>query len=642
MNQARNDPVIGRDPAVGISDAGHKSAGARYSGFAVLTGSAFLLNGFLLEYASPHQGVGELAGGIGAMLLAIPLCVKAFRSLRSERQGLEVLVLLAVIACFALGDYALAGVVALLMLGALVLKDHTASGAWTAVESLFKMAPKKARRLNDDGSWEEIPVGELSAGEQVQILPGDVVPADGTIEEGISALSEASITGESIPVDKGAGESVFAGTINESGALKVRVDKVGEDTTLARVRRLIARARESRPPIADILDRYTGWYIPVVVMLAGLVLFLTDDMSRAISTIVAACPVALVIALPSATVAALACAYREGILVKKPHDLEQVTSISAVVVDKTGTLTLGELGVDRIIPSGGMTEETVLSCAASVARFSRHPASQALTAFAKERASAAGEAGDVREEPGKGLVGQLHGKEVRLGRPGFLEAAGIDCTIFKEPLKELAGFSVIALAYGGEAVGLFALQDRVRPEAKRAVSALREEGVEKVIMVTGDRKEVAERIGAELDVDEVFSECLPEQKLSIVRTCRSEGYHVMVAGDGVNDAPALASGDIGVAMGAGGSEIALESAGVAIMRNDINALASFLRLGKRNRSVTFQNLLIGVVLVLCGVFLAGFGYLNPVSAAVLQNAGAVGVLLSSARLVRERGDGIRS
>lgn len=602
----------------------------------VLLGGACLVNALGFMTLSAQPGVGELAAGVGALLMAAPLWLRAAKHVGTGRKRMDILVALAVLACFALSDYLTAGVVAFLMLAAVALEEHTASGAWTAVESLMKLAPKKARRMTADGAVEEVEAASLSVGDIVQVLPGDTIPVDGTIRSGGSAVSEATITGESIPVDKGAGDGVFAGTLNVSGALEITVDKVGEDTTLAKVRQLIVRARESKPAIAGVLEGYAGWYLPLVIMVAALVLFLTDDASRAISAIVAACPIALVIALPSATVAALACAYRQGILVKKPGDFELATTINAVVLDKTGTLTSGELRVGNVIPLGGREADDVLKTAASLAQLSRHPVSRALVAHATALGLSADDPRDVQETPGQGITGQVDGRTIRLGRPSFLADAGVDTAALESQLDRVAGFSVLALAVDNEAAGLFALADTVRPEARAAVASLRSLGVTQIIMVTGDRQAVADRIGEALAVDRVVAECLPDQKLALVKSLRAEGYRVLVVGDGVNDAPALASGDIGAAFGRGGSEIAVESAGVALMRDDLNGLSALLKLGRRNRTVMTQNLLIGVALIVSGIFLAGFGYLTPISAAFLQNAGALGVLFSSARLVSER------
>jgi Zn2+/Cd2+-exporting ATPase len=607
--------------------------GAALTRWTVLAGTAFLLNGVALVHGSSQAALGEFAAAIGAGLLALPLVARACASMRSTERRMDELVALAVLACLALADYTTAGIVALLMLGASALERHTASGAWTEIESLLRLAPKHARRCRPDGSWEEIPAHELAAGDTIDILPGDTVPADGTILEGASALAEATITGESLPADKAAGDPVFAGTLNVTGALRVTVTKAGDDTTLARVRRMILGARETRPAAAGIFERYAGWYPPVVVMTAGLVLFLSDDWTRAISTIVAACPIALVIAIPSATVAALACAYRSGMVVKNPRALDIAADTSAVVVDKTGTLTCGELRVVSVLPRDGWREEDVLGPAAAVARYSLHPVARALVDAARARGLALESATDVREEPGRGLARSVGGRAVRLGRPEYLAAAGIPLGGAEAEQEAMRGYSAIAVAVGDRGAGFIALEDRPRPESSRVVAELREFGVDRVLMVTGDRREVAERTARELGIDEVVAQCLPDQKRELVLELRRGGERVLVVGDGVNDAPALASGDLGVALGTGGSDIALESADVAIVRGDLRSVGLLLRLSRRSRAVTAQNLIIGVALIVTGVLLAGLGYVNPIAAAVLQNAGALAVLFSSARLV---------
>ncbi len=614
----------------------------RRARFVVVLGAALLLDGFLLERLSDQRAVGEMACLAGAVLCAGLLCLRVLRGVRGPEHRLDELVALASIACFALGDYLTAGIVALLMLGALALEEHTASGALIAVESLLALAPKKARRLRDDDAWDEIPAHELAVGELVKILPGDAVPADGTIETGASALNEASVTGESMPVDKTPGDVVYAGTLNLTGSLDVRVDKVGEDTTLARVRNLIVEARRTRPRIAGALERAVMWYPPVVIMLAGLVLILTEDWGRAISTIVAACPVALVVAVPSAAVAALAHAYRNGILVKRPQSLETAAGVSALVIDKTGTLTCGELRIVKVCALEPWREDELLARGAAVARLSQHPVARALCAHARALGIEIPQAAGVREEPGRGLVGTVAGEEVRIGRPEFLAHAGMDAAALGRFEADLRGFSTLAVAARGSVAGAFALEDRARPEARAAMDALRAAGVGRIVLITGDRTEVAQRTAADVGIAEVIAECLPDEKLAFVRRLRDEGHRVLVAGDGVNDAPALAAGDLSVAVGSGTSEIAIESADVALLRSDLRGITALLALARKSRGVAGQNLAIGGGLIVCGMFLAAFGYLSPVAAAVVQNAGALAVLLSSARLVSERGDGERA
>ena len=613
----------------------------RRARLAAALGAALLLNGFFIGRAGVSSAAGEFASLAGAVLCAGLLCVRAVRNLRGPERRLDELVALAAVACFALGDYLTAGVVALLMLGALALEEHTASGALTAVEALGALAPKTARRLRSDGGWDLVPVQDLAVDERVKVLPGDAVPADGVIERGASAVNEASVTGEAMPADKAPGDPVYAGTLNLTGALDVRIDKVGEDTTLARVRGLIVEARKAKPRLAGALERVVGWYPPVVIMLAALVLLLSEDWGRAISTIVAACPVALVIAGPSAAVAALACASRNGILVKKPQSLETAAGVSALVIDKTGTLTCGELRVVRALAREPWAEEAVVAHGAAVARMSQHPVARALSAYAHERGIALPEARDVREEPGRGLVGAVGGREVRLGRLEFLAQAGVDLGGPAPFEEELRGFSALAVAVGGSLAGSFALEDRARPEARAAIETLRAAGVGRIVMLTGDRREVSERTAADVGIDEFIAECLPDEKLAFVRRLREEGHRVLVAGDGVNDAPALAAGDLSAAVGSGTNEVAIESADVALLRSDLRGITALVALARRSRAVAAQNLVIGGGLIVCGMFLAAFGHLSPVAAAIVQNAGALAVLLSSARLASERGDGER-
>jgi Cd2+/Zn2+-exporting ATPase len=612
-------------------DADDATRVARRLGLAFF-GGALVLVGIVSRSAGVYvPAVADGAAAIGALALAAPIVLRAARNVRDGTLDLDELIALAIIAAFAFEDYVTAGAVAFFATLGELVERRTALGARAAIESLVRLTPTRAKLVRPDGAEVEVEATSLRAGDLVRVRPGDFVPADGTIRSGRSTLDEKSITGESQPAEKGPEDAVFAGTTNVTGSLDITVARAGEDTTLGRVKELILAAERARPPVARLIDRTVASYLPFVVMVAALVLFFTREPSRFVAVLVVACPTALVLATPTAMVAALSCAARLGILIKDARDLEVAGKLSQVVFDKTGTLTTGQLGVSRLVPMPGEDPASVLLLAASLARRSNHPASRAVVAVAREAELALGDAEGFEEVSGKGVSGVVGGKRVLLGRATLLAEAGIAMGTIP---PELEGLSVLHLAVEGREVACFGLEDRTRLEAKAAVADLKSLGVRRVVMLTGDRWIVARRVARDLGCDDVAAECLPAQKLELVEAARKAGERVAVVGDGVNDAPALAAGDLGIAMGAAGSDVAIGSARVALLNDDLTRLPFLVRLSRQTRAIVAQNLIAGVLLIASGLALAGAGRLSPVLAIVLHNLGSLLVVFNSARLVR--------
>lgn len=601
----------------------------------VFVGMAFVINAYFAKFVYPDNTlVGDVSALIGALILAAPIFRTALIDIFHGRLRMNELVALAVLASMVQGDFKTAGVVAFFMLISLVIEMRTAEGAHAAIESLIRLTPTTARRIGEEGE-EDVAATELSIGDRLRVLPGEDVPADGTIVSGRTTLNEAHVTGESLPRDKGPDEEVFAGTQNLTGAIELTVSRVGEDTTIGRVRDLILAAEKTRLPIMMVIDRYIGYYTPVIVMLAGLVWFFTGEWERVISLLVIACPCAIILATPTAMVAALSAAARLGILVKNVTDLEAAGRINAAVFDKTGTLTTGNLGVSRLAPREGVSPTELLRAAAGTAQFSNHPTSQAMITLAGEAGVDLPDAKDIHEEAGQGMRGTVDEVPVLIGRDSWLKANGVPADQFDgESLAETEGLSVICVAREGRFLGWIGLQDQVRDEAKGCMEALRDLDVKRLAMVTGDRGSVAEKVAATIGVSEFQAECLPEGKVDFVNQVRSDGYRVAVIGDGVNDAPALAAGDTGIAMGAAGSDAAIHSASVALMNNDLRRLPFLIRLSREARAVIHQNLGVGILFIVGGLLMSGMGKLNPIVAAILHNAGSLLVVFNSARLIR--------
>ncbi len=601
-----------------------------------MVGMVFVINSFVYGWIiEPGSVVAAFSAMIGAVLLSIPIVWVAIKDLRGGALNTNVLVALAVIALVASGHYQEAGIVSFFMLLGQIIESRTAEGALASIHSLIKLTPTKARRILAGGE-EEVAVHDLTVGDVIRVRPGDNVAADGVIVIGQGSLNEASITGESLPVDRKPGDEVFAGTINLTGVLEIRVTRVGHDTTLGRVRDLILAAEKTKLPIMRLMDQYMGYYTPLVLCIGGLVWTFTYDLSRVVSVFIVSCPCAFVLASPTAMVAALSAAARLGILIKNVVDLELASRIHAFIFDKTGTLTTGKLAVRRLVPLGTTTPADLLAAAASAEQFSNHPAAKALAQLAGEAGVPLRKPVDFSETAGRGVKAQLNGEPVVVGRAQWLRDHGMLGPL--DPpvdLDETEGWSLIFVGRGQECIGWIGLQDETRPEAKGALESLKLLGVQRFAMVSGDRRTVAARVAREVGCDDVLGDCLPENKVEFVRRLRGKGFRVAVVGDGVNDAPALAAGDLGIAMGAAGSEVAIHSATIALMNNDLRRLPFLVGLSRETRRVIHQNFLVGLAFVVGGLVLAGMKYINPIAAAAFHVTGSLLVVFNSFRLMRQ-------
>ncbi len=613
----------------------HESLGSLQTRLVItLIGGVLILNSFIAEhFLFPDQPeLASISALIGALIVGLPILVGGFKEMSRGRMHMSTLVAIAVLAAFVLADYRVAGIVAFFMLIATLIEEQTAAGARESVEKLMRFQPRKAELING----EVVDVSRLNPGDRIRLRPGDRVPADGKIITGHTAINEATITGESVPADKVPGEEVFAGTHNLTGALEVEVESIGEDTTLGKVKRLILEAESTKTRLMQIIDKYAQWYTPMILMLAAIVGVFTGRPERVITVLVIACPCAFVLATPTAMVAGLTAAARLGILIKNVTHLELAGDLSAMVFDKTGTLTTGELTVTSLNPREESEGSELLRAAASLEQNSRHPVAKAVTAIAKKAHVKLPEAENLQEVAGKGVHGRVDGHDIMVGRYEWLRDEGVDMDFAasKAHQEEVAGLSLLYVAREKRCLGWIGLEDRTREEARHATSRLRDLGIERLTMLTGDRWSVAKKVAGELGCTDVQAQCLPEQKLRLVENMQKEGHTVAVVGDGVNDAPALAAGNLGIAMGAAGSDVAIGSASIALLNNDLERLPMLIALSRKLRSLITQNLLIGAAFVVIGSGLASFGYFGPIAAAVLHNISSFIVIFNSARLVR--------
>ena len=602
-----------------------------------VVGVVCVVNAFIVDwFFAGDSALASVSAMLGAIILIYPIIVTAVRDLRAGHLSINELVAIAVLAAFASGDYKVAGVVAFFMLTGELIETRTAEGARKSVESLIKLTPTKARRILKDGSEEEVPASQLAVGDVIRIRPGDNVAADGVIVSGQGSFNQATITGESLPADKKTGDEVFAGTQNLTGVLEVKVSRAGTDTTLGRVRELIIAAEKTKLPLQKIVDQYMGFYTPLVLVIGALVWAFTHDLTRVIAVFVVSCPCAFILATPTAMVAALSAAARLGILIKNVADIEAAAKINAFIFDKTGTLTTGQLAVSRLAPLGDAKPAELLLLAASAEKYSNHPTAKALAALAGEASLPLVEPKDFTETAGRGVQAEINGVRVLVGRAQWLKDHGIEPGFEKSvDVNDAEGWSLIFVARGNQCVGWVGLQDRTRADAKEALAELKEAGVRRISMISGDRQAVASRVAAEIGCEEVKGDCLPQDKVDFVRAAKARGYRVAVVGDGVNDAPALAAGDIGIAMGAAGSEVAIHSATIALMNNDLRRLPFLVKLSRSTRTVINQNFMFGVLFIIVGLTVTSFGIIGPIVAALLHNVGSLIVIFNSARLVRK-------
>ncbi|MBE6388796.1 MAG: cation-translocating P-type ATPase [Lentisphaerae bacterium] len=600
--------------------------------FFALVGGILTANSFILEALLPEQQFASYMSALfGAFILALPIIITAVKDLVKGKVYMNELVALAILAALVKADFQTAGIIAFFLLVTIIIETRTASGAQRSIEELIKLTPNTANLIGEDGKEREVAAQDLHVGDRIRIRPGENFPVDGQIISGESTVNQASITGESVPVEKVSGDDVFAGTQNLTGAVDVVVTKVGGDTTLGKVKEMIMQAEASRTPVVRIIDRYAGYYTPTVLMIAWITWWFSRDMDSVIAFLVIACPCAVVLATPTAVVAAVAAAARLGIFIKNISHLELASRISAFVFDKTGTLTDGLLSVVKLQGVEGVSPAELLRCAASVERLSNHPTALAIIKLAQEAELELDEVSGFSEEHGKGVSGTAAGELCRVGRANWMRENGL--ILPESDPDEAAGMSVVYVSKNDKVIGWIGFRDKIRKESQVLLSDLRRLGVRYCAMVTGDRQSVAEEVAGQLNIDEFKSGCLPETKVEFVENVKRD-HTVAVVGDGVNDAPALAAGDLGIAMGAIGSDIAINSASVALMTNDLRRIAMLIFLAKKSQVVINQNLIFGMLFVFGGMILSIVGLMTPIWAAVIHAGSTLVIVFNSARLVR--------
>jgi heavy metal translocating P-type ATPase len=585
-----------------------------------------------IRFLLPAQrGISDLVAGLGAVLVAIPVFSEAWGSLRHPSlHGItDRLVALALIAAWATGDLMTAAFLPIIMTIGHVLEERSMLGSHEAIKALGRLTEADSRRLLPDGSVEMVGADQLRIGDILQLRAGERLPADGVVRRGTSSLDLASLTGESVPVEVHEGDTALAGAMNIDGLIEIELTRVGEDTTLGRIILLMREAENAKPPVTRLLDRYAGQYMALVLLVAAGVWLITGNVPAMLAVLVASCPCALVLAAPATAIAAIAVAARHGILIKGSAFLEHLADVTAVVFDKTGTITTGDLMLADVVPIAGADVPRLKLIAASLGAASNHPLSRAAAADVPKAQRLVIE--DARELGGFGVTGTYQGEVVALGRVDLFERLDISVPTPPAHNGPIAGVSA-----GKTFLGWLLFHDQLRVSADPAVRDLKSLGIERIMLLTGDRSAVAHQVAKQVGITTVNAEMLPEQKMDRVRQEINLGYRPMVVGDGINDSLALRAGAVGVAMGAQGADVAMASADLALMTNDLRRLGTCVRLSRQCRRTIYVNVAIGLGFTFVLTALAAAGVLGieaPIIAALLHNVSTFLGLGNAGRLL---------
>ena len=612
--------------------------------FVALLGGVLLLVSWIMPMLGNHPDIATIPAAIGALILAVPLLQGAWREISRGRPSSESLASLAVAAAISSGLFLHGGFLAFFLWTANLVLSRTAWGAQRAIRDLVELTPDIARRVGGDGVESEVSLSVLQIGYVVRVRPGENLPVDGRVRNGTTSINQASLTGEAVPVEVAPGTEVYAGTTNLTGQIDIEVTAVRGETTIGKVESLIREAEKTRTERQELIEQLAGYYVPVVLMVAGLVWFFTaksaneairDDAAVRAITVLVACPGALLISHPTAMVAAFAAAARLGIMIKQTRTLEAAATVDTVVLDKTGTITTGRFAVSRLVPADGVDGATLLQAAADAEQSSNHPLARSILETATQARIVPRPIQGYTEVHGRGVVADGPGGRLHAGRAAWLVEINPSAREAVEGVEaRIEGMSGVHVMQGETYLGAVGLEDKLRVGASGVIDRLRTIGIRRICMFTGDRLSVAKRVGQAVGVDSVEAECLPEEKHAELMYLIKRGHRTLVVGDGINDGPILASADVGVAMGLSGSDIATNSAGVALMNDDLRLIPFLLDLSRRARAVVAQNIAFSLALAVLGLALAATGNVAIWAAPLLYIAGFLVVIFNSLRLVR--------
>lgn len=604
-------------------------------------GALLALAGFLLGRHVPDAaGSSALLWLSQGLILAsvaingLPVILGAIKGLLARRVNVDELLALAIIACLLNGELLTAAVVSCIMVLGALIEEATAESARKSIQALIQVSPKQAV-IVADGRERLVAVEEVRVGDVLLIKPGEQTPVDGLVIEGASSLDESAITGEAMPVEKQVGDAVYAGTLNHNGVLRVRAEKVGADTTLGQVIRLVSEAEAHKPKTIAFIDRFAQYFTPLILGCALAAWLLSGEFGRAVAVLIVGCPCALILAVPTATVAAIGRAARAGVLVKGGQHLESVALADAILFDKTGTLTEGNPRVDAIIPAEGVTRDELLRQAACVECDATHPLARAVIQAAHYSKITVNAARDLFTEIGIGVRGSVDGRLVEVGSVYLYGGVAAVPGALQPQLNAVKerGSTPLMVYRDREPLGFLSVSDRVRSGAEQIVTRLKQLGLREIGILSGDHARSVDLVGAQVGVTRLWSGLKPEGKLQVIQELQAKRARVIFVGDGINDAPALAAADVGIAMGAKGTAVALETADIALMGDDIGKLPFLVALGRRMLLIIKLNIAFGLLFNLVAVVAGASGLMTPIMGAVVHNVGSVLVVLSSASLV---------
>jgi Cd2+/Zn2+-exporting ATPase len=614
----------------------------RYRGFLLSTNTLItvangilLLAGFIVSLLVDDPRPSNILYLLAALVGGSPIFLLAARGIRKLDLTAGVMVSVAMIAALLIGEYSAAALVAFMMMFGEMLENFTVARSDDALKELASLIPSQVTLLLE-GREEVVAIEQVRVGDMLLVRNGERIPVDGVVTEGQAAVDEAAITGESIPADKAVGDSVFAGTINTAGTLVVQAQKLGRDTTLGTIVKLVEEAQKSQAPVQRLANQYARILVPITFVVAIAVYLLTGELVRSVTVLVVVCPCALVLATPTALVAAIGNAARHNVIVKTGAHMEKLGKIDVVAFDKTGTLTEGRPEVVQVTSMDGAGADEVLRYAAAAERVSEHPLGRAIVRAAEAQGLTLPQAEGIQVLTGLGVQAHLDHTEIIVGSQGLLDSRGIRLSAEQErQLAELEGkgHTVIPVSLGQQVIGLISLADAIRPNAPATLHGLKAEGVHTTVMISGDNLATVEAVARQLGVDEYHGQMLPAEKLSLIQDMKDRGQSVAYVGDGVNDAPALAAADIGIAMGVAGTDLAIETADVALMRDDMGRLPYLIALSRETLRTIRVSVIFSMSVNLLSVVLGTLGIIGPAFGAVMHELSALPVLAYSARLV---------
>ena len=594
-----------------------------------------LVTGLLYKGIFPEQtAVAGLIYSVGVLVEGLPLLATAIRGFlqRDVTNAMEILVSIAVLACYITGQHELAILIPVVLSVVHFLEERSIMGGRDAIEGLKQMQATDAVLETEDGEV-TVEVQALKRGDIIIVRPGMGLPIDGTVIWGNSNIDQKSLTGEPLPAAVTVGDTVYAGTTNLDGMIKVRVEKEYQDTSFTKIVSLLEEAQSITVPEIRIVDRFMHYYIPLALIVAALTALLSRNISNAIAVLVVSCPCGNMLVSSAPMIAALAVSTKRGILIKNAKFVEQLTNITTVIFDKTGTITRGELSISGFYLQEAQSREELFARGGCVACSSMHPISRSLMKTLEGEGIPYEEGFQVRETAGKGLTGTRGGEEILFGSRHWIESLGYQP---EDPHMDTGGGPANWVVYNGRVLGCLMFDDSVRPEAEEVVSRLHEDGMEQTVLLTGDREFAARKVQRQTGIDQVYFHLLPEEKLEHVKRLRQDA-HVLAVGDGINDALALAEADVGIAMGAMGSDVAIQSADIALMNNDLNNIPFVMSLARSTKSIMYQNIGIAFSVSLIMMILAAVGVIPALAGAFLHNIGAFVILINSSRILRDSG-----